>query len=130
MLRELRDSGTSLLLTTHQLNEAEIVSDRIAIIDAGRVIACGALRELVRETLGLEHRMILRLAAPLREPVLDGLCSPDGKRIDATLHDILEQLPEVLRTVRRAGGEIESLEIGVSDLETVFLELTKHRVDE
>jgi ABC-2 type transport system ATP-binding protein len=130
MLRELRDSGTSILLTTHLLSEAEIASDRIAIIDAGRVIACGALRELVRDTLGLEHRMILRLATSLREPVLDGLCSPDGKRIDATLHDILEQLPEVLRTVRRAGGEIESLEIGVPDLETVFLELTKHRVDE
>jgi ABC-2 type transport system ATP-binding protein len=130
MLRELRDSGTSLLLTTHLLNEAEIVSDRIAIIDAGRVIACGALSELVRATLGVEHRMILRLATPLRQPLFDGSCSPDGRRIDATLHDVLEQLPEVLRQVRRAGGKIESLEIGVPGLETVFLELTKSRVDE
>ena len=130
MLRELRDSGTSLLLTTHLLHEAEILSDRIAIIDAGRVIACGSLNELVRETLGVKHRMTLRLVAPLREPVCDGLTSPDGRRMDTGLHDVLEELPEMLRNIQRAGGKIESLEIGVPSLETVFLELTKSGVDE
>lgn len=130
MLHGLRDSGTSLLLTTHLLHEAEIMSDRIAIIDKGRVIACGTLSDLVRETLGDEHRMILRLAAPLREPLLDGARSPDNMRIDATLHDILEQLPPLLQKIRRAEGKIQSLEVGVPDLEAVFRHLTQSRVDE
>jgi ABC-2 type transport system ATP-binding protein len=129
MLHGLRDSGTSLLLTTHLLHEAEIVSDRIAIIDKGRVIACGTLSELVRDTLGREHRLILRLAAPLSEP-FDGVVSPDGMRFDATLHDILEQLPPLLKKMEHAKVKIQSLDIGVPDLEAVFLQLTKAGVDE
>jgi ABC-2 type transport system ATP-binding protein len=130
MLHGLRDSGTSLLLTTHLLHEAEIVSDRIAIIDKGRVIASGTLSELVRDTLGSEHRLIMRLAAPLRAPLIDGVHSPDGMRIDATLHDILEQLPVLLQKIQRADVKIQSLEIGVPDLEAVFFQLTKSAVDE
>jgi ABC-2 type transport system ATP-binding protein len=130
MLHGLRDSGTALLLTTHLLHEAEIMSDRIAIIDKGSVIACGTLSDLVRDTLGGEHRMTLRLAAPLLEPIVDGSRSLGGTRIETTLHDILEQLPPLLQRIQRAGGKIQSLEVGVPDLETVFLKLTKSKVDE
>lgn len=130
MLHGLRDSGTSLLLTTHLLHEAEIMSDRIAIIDKGRVIACGTLDDLVRDTLGSEHRLTLRLAAPLRDSLLNGVKSPDNMRFDATLHDILDELPPLLQKIRRAEGTIRSLEVGVPDLEAVFLLLTKSTVDE
>jgi ABC-2 type transport system ATP-binding protein len=133
MLHALRDSGTSLLLTTHQLHEAETVSDRIAIIDKGAVIACGTLDSLVGDTLGREHRLSLRLAAPLRPGVLDGfeeLHAIDERRIAATLHDTAEQLPRLLQTIQRAGGKVESFEVGAPDLEDVFLHLTKAKVDE
>ena len=126
----MRDSGTSLLLTTHLLHEAEIMSDRIAIIDKGRVIACGTLNDLVRDTLGGEHRLTLHLAAPLRESPLNGVQSPDKMRFDATLHDILDELPPLLQSIRRAEGTIRSLTVGVADLEAVFIRLTKSGVDE
>jgi ABC-2 type transport system ATP-binding protein len=130
MLHGLRDSGTSLLLTTHLLHEAEIMSDRIAIIDKGRVIACGTLNDLVRDTLGGDHQLTLRLAAPLRETPPNGVQSPDKMRFDATLHDILDELPPLLQSIRHAQGTIRSLAVGVPDLEAVFFQLTKSRVDE
>lgn len=130
MLHGLRDAGTSLLLTTHLLHEAEIMSDRIAIIDKGRVIACGTLNDLVRDTPGGDHRLTLRLAAPLRDPLSIGVRSPDNMRFDTTLHDILDELPPLLQKIQRAQATIRSLEVGAPDLEAVFLLLTKSKVDE
>ena len=70
MLEELRDQGTSILLTTHQLDEAEERCDRIVIIDHGRVIAEGTLSELIESTVGLNRRVTLKLTEP--GPAPDG----------------------------------------------------------
>ena len=71
MLDELRDQGTSILLTTHQLDEAEQRSDRIVIIDHGRVIAEGTLPKLIESTVGVNRRVTFKLAAAA--PELEGL---------------------------------------------------------
>jgi ABC-2 type transport system ATP-binding protein len=60
MLGELRDGGASLLLTTHQLDEAERVCERIVIIDHGRAIAAGTLQELIDRTVGRGQQVSLQ----------------------------------------------------------------------
>ena len=52
MLGELRDRGTAILLTTHQLDEAQFRCDRIAIVDNGRVVQTGTFDQLVTQTVG------------------------------------------------------------------------------
>src|SRR5579883_2527147 len=64
MLGELRREGASLLLTTHQLDEAQQVCDRIVVIDHGRVIANGAFEDLVRQTVGPKRSILLRMESP------------------------------------------------------------------
>jgi hypothetical protein len=87
---------------------------------------------LVGDTLGREHRLLLRLAAPLPPGVLDGFggLRATDEAVRATLHDTAEQLPRLLQTIQLAGGKVESFEVGVPDLEAVFFHLTKAKVDE
>src|SRR5262249_50989120 len=61
MLSELRAGGASLLLTTHQLDEAQRLCDRSGIIGQGTVIADGTMEELVQKTIGAERTVILTL---------------------------------------------------------------------
>ena len=78
MLDGLRNDGASLLLTTHQLDEAQKVCDRIVIIDHGRDIAAGTLAELIAQTVGPARRVTLLLDRPPDAARLGG----DGVTID------------------------------------------------
>jgi ABC-2 type transport system ATP-binding protein len=71
VIRKYRDTGRTVLLTTHYMDEAERLCDRVAIVDAGRVMAIGTPQELIA-SLGGEH-------------VVEFACqSPDGQVVDAT----------------------------------------------
>src|SRR5205814_7033334 len=61
MLDKLKQAGASLVLTTHQLDEAEARGDRIVIIDQGKTIAAGTFRELVEQKTGAGRRVTLTL---------------------------------------------------------------------
>jgi ABC-2 type transport system ATP-binding protein len=76
MLRELRAGGSTVLMTTHMLDEAEELADRVAIIHHGRLIALGApadLRRGVADAATGRREVRLDLAAPLDDPHLEGL---------------------------------------------------------
>src|SRR5437763_9973194 len=64
MIEQLHREGTSMIYTTHYMEEAERLCDRIAIIDHGRVIAAGAKEELVRNTFGSRSQVLARFAEP------------------------------------------------------------------
>jgi len=129
MLDELRDHGTSILLTTHQLDEAERRCDRIVIIDHGRVVAAGTLSELIERTVGSKRRVTLRLAAPGPRP--EGFrAGADPRELVAEVGDVALELPALLDRVREAGGEVSAVEARAPPLHSVFIHLTGRELRE
>jgi ABC-2 type transport system ATP-binding protein len=129
MLEELCDDGASILLTTHQLDEAEERSDRIVIIDHGRVIADGTLDELIEATVGLNRRVSFKLAEPA--PGLAGFGqNGDPRELVTEVRDVALELPELLARIREAGAEIRDVEVRAPSLHSVFIHLTGHELRE
>jgi ABC-2 type transport system ATP-binding protein len=130
MLDGLRRDGASLLLTTHQLDEAQARCDRIVIVDHGRVIAAGTLAELVAHTTGEQRRVLLRLDRAPAAP-LPGLESDDhGTRLRGTVGDLASGLPALIRQVEEAGCRVEDVEVHRPSLHSVFLHLTGRELRE
>ena len=144
MLDELRDTGTSILLTTHHLDEAEERSDRIVILDKGSVVANGTIKELVRESVGASRLVRLRIDRPLTEPLrvrspkvdnahpsVDkfGLLGEAGDLQVATrIDDVSLHLPRLIDTVRRNGYRVDDVEVQAPSLHHVFLHLTGYEL--
>jgi ABC-2 type transport system ATP-binding protein len=124
MLDELSDLGTSIVLTTHHLDEAQQRSERIVIVDHGRVIADGNLQQLVDQTVGSERRVTFQVIKPL--PILPAGLAWDAsqKRYACSVSSLAEELPEWISRVEQAGGTIEDLEVHTPNLHDVFLHLT------
>ncbi len=129
-VKEFARSGMSILYTTHYMEEAERVCDRVGIIDRGRLIAEGTSRELVSQ-LGERDRIDLvaagnadRLAAACRAVagVEDAAAADDRVHLVAT--DGRRVLPSVLEAAEAAGVAVNSVEVAEADLEAVFLHLT------
>ena len=127
LISELQDERVTIVLTTHLLDEAEALADRVAIIDHGRLIAAGTLAELTaheRATVSFSARPGLdsaSLAAVLRAGVVE---QPIGRyHVDAENDP---QLLVALTTWMAERGErISELRAGRSSLEEVFLRLTE-----
>ncbi|MCZ6726088.1 MAG: ABC transporter ATP-binding protein [Acidobacteria bacterium] len=127
MLGELRDAGAALLLTTHQLDEAQKVADHIVIIDHGLDIANGDFQQLVRDTIGPGRRVTLQLAEPVAPPA--GL-TLEGSCLRGTVSDVAGELPALLQRVAGAGGRIIDVEIDAPSLQAVFIHLTGRELRE
>jgi ABC-2 type transport system ATP-binding protein len=123
MLASLRSRGAAMLLTTHQLEEAEERCDRVAILDHGVVIAAGTPAELVERTVGGERRVRITLDAPLdRLPGFD--VTLEGSRLEASVKDLGTELPALLAGIARAGRRVEDLDVTRHGLQAAFLHLT------
>jgi len=130
LIESLKSAGRSILLTTHYMEEAERLCDRVAIVDHGKRIALGTPRELVAD-LKAEH--VLEFAVtdgvnvdegPLRK--IEGVCS--ASRQDGTYRLQVEQLhlamPALLGELRRQGAQLAELRTHSATLEDVFVSLT------
>jgi ABC-2 type transport system ATP-binding protein len=127
---DLRQGGMSILYTTHYMEEAERLCDRIAVIDEGRILAEGTRQELV-STVGQMDRVNLAATGSLAEATeaLKGIARvEDVTSADGTI-EIMAQgartlLPEIIGVATAAGAEVTSVEVTEPDLEAVFLHLT------
>ena len=132
VLADLRSTGVSLLLTTHHLEEAEARCSRTVIIDRGKVIASGTLRELVDRTVGRDRLVTLRVDAPLATPMGDGVetDSEDGRIMRARLSDVALELPPLLERIRSSGRSVDDVEVRGPSLQAVFIHLTGRELRE
>ncbi len=130
MLAQLRGEGASLLLTTHQLDEAERVCQRIVIIDHGRAIAAGTLQELIDQTIGRRRQVVLTLGAQSGR----ARASPRFQITDGTarcaVDDVARELPALLAEIGAAGYTVLDLRIEAPSLHAVFLHLTGRELRE
>jgi ABC-2 type transport system ATP-binding protein len=128
-VRKLRARGTTILYTTHYLEEAEDLCDRIAIMDEGQVIACGTLAELLSHSRATEV-IELRLLAPpdTVAPVaaIEGVQKVEtvGNEIRIFTTRAQHALPRVYRALSGLGHGILRTRVTPVTLDDVFLELT------
>ncbi|RSM97683.1 export ABC transporter ATP-binding protein [Nonomuraea sp. WAC 01424] len=124
----LAGEGVGVLYTTHYMEEAERLCDRIGIIDLGRIRAEGTRRELVglvgeldRITLTADGVQALPALAAL--PEVREAAGRDG-RVELTVDDARRSLPKILLAAADAGLAVRAVEVAEPDLESVFLHLT------
>ncbi|MEW2608987.1 ATP-binding cassette domain-containing protein [Streptomyces sp. NPDC047880] len=136
-VRSLVGGGTTVLLTTQYLEEADQLADRICVVDAGRVVAEGTADELKARTGGDRIDVVLRNAGELGAAVallpLNGISvDADRRLLSAPVTDRMEALSGVVRALRDAGIEAEDVALRRPTLDEVFLHLTgdDHRVKE
>jgi ABC-2 type transport system ATP-binding protein len=134
MIGELRAEGVSILYTTHYMEEAERLCDRIAIIDHGRIIAEGTRDALVRSTLGRSRTLSVVSDRPLPESLRRRLAErgatmrPDGASVP--VDEPAREVPEILELFSREGAPVADLQLKAASLESVFLHLTGRELRE
>jgi ABC-2 type transport system ATP-binding protein len=137
-VRILVAGGTTVLLTTQYLDEADQLADWISVIDTGRVIADGTPDQLKSKLGGDRIDVVVRSADELaaaadlvgRVTGARAEIEPDSRRISAPVRDRVTALTEVVRALDGAGITAEDIALRRPTLDEVFLHLTGHRTEE
>ncbi len=121
LIERVRQRGTTVVLTTHYMEEAERLCDRIAIIDRGRLIAEGNPLDLVRAHFPSRLIRLPEPSWPAGEPLPAGAVARDGEIEIQT-----ETVPPMLAELERRGADLSGLRVAMPNLEDLFLKLTGH----
>ncbi|GAB5402469.1 MAG: ABC transporter ATP-binding protein [Aureliella sp.] len=130
MLEELLDGGTSILLTTHHLDEAQHRCDRIAIIDKGQIVDCGTFEDLVDRTVGDRQQVFVRFSQPAREVPAPLQLGDGGFEAWGTIGDVTRELPRLLGRINMQKAQVDSVSLVKPTLHSVFLHLTGRELRE
>jgi ABC-2 type transport system ATP-binding protein len=134
IIEELKREKKTVLLTTHYIEEAERLCDRVAIVDQGRVIAMGTPRDLKHASAG-KTRIEVRLAKPAADGALAHLDGVTDSRVFDGAYVMHSSRPPqtivaLVKQLEAEGNELQSLEMFSPSLEDAFIELTGRRLRE
>jgi len=130
LIQELRADNRTILMTTHYIEEAERLCDRVAVIDAGQIIALGRPRDL-QEKSANQSAIEIRLNQPLRDSALPSwpesvrsIVSDDRQGITVYSKRPARTLVEIVKWIDSQGFELDDIHLNRPTLEDVFIELT------
>jgi len=130
-LQDLHSRGKTILLTTHYIEEAELLCENVAIIDNGKILKMGAPKELTRELGEAGITVVLENLNGLNKKDLENYkYTSDKNRLHFSVKDPDEELPKIIRVLSNAGLHIQKIESNKSSLEDVFLNLTGKGINE
>ncbi len=136
LIEELRREKRTILLTTHYIEEAEKLCDRVAIVDEGRIVAIGSPRELQDKNLGQSSIEIL-CGKPLQSAdfpawphAVKTTLGEDQRTLTVTSTHPARTLVDLVKWIDQQGIELEDIHLRRPTLEDVFLELTGKRLRE
>jgi ABC-2 type transport system ATP-binding protein len=136
LLADLKSEKRTILMTTHYIEEAERLCDRVAIVDAGKVIAIGTPRELKDRSAGRSTIEIVcgasmsGLALPEWPEATQTKISDDGLRLLVTSNKPARTLVEIVKWVDALSLSLEDVHLARPTLEDVFIELTGKKLRE
>tara|TARA_Y100000385_G_scaffold252889_1_gene276647 strand:- start:680 stop:1603 length:924 start_codon:yes stop_codon:yes gene_type:complete len=131
LIEALGDDGVTVLLTTHYLDEAEHLADRVGMLASGKMIAEGTPAQLIEKISGtvvsfmLPHSIETADAISTFGPVLGGDVRLSGRLVETTVDRATEVVHRVTGWAIDNGVELESLRVARASLEDVFLQLTE-----
>lgn len=138
LVRNIKEGGTTVVLTTHYMEEAETICDRVAIMDRGKVRALDSPLRLV-QTLDSAYHIRLTIAGALDETRLRSLPGAAGLTVartngelqyDLEIHDPAAGLADLSEMLEGLDVKVEDLRIEPSTLEDVFISLTGRELAE
>ncbi|WP_324611427.1 ATP-binding cassette domain-containing protein [Streptomyces sp. NRRL F-5755] len=136
-VRSLVEGGTTVLLTTQYLEEADQLADRISVVDGGRIIADGTSDELKAKVGGDRIDVVLHDPADLERAaaIVGAVAGPaatdaDARRVSAPVTDRMAALTETVRALASAGIEARDIALRRPTLDEVFLHLTQRPATE
>jgi ABC-2 type transport system ATP-binding protein len=126
MIEQLHAEGMSIIYTTHYMEEAERLCDRIAIVDHGRVIAQGTKEELIQNAFASHSEVVMRIAGG-DDQIAAWVQQRSGQYVDEAARFTVDHPTEItglLDAVADSGLELVDVSLRRPNLESVFLHLT------
>lgn len=132
LIGELQRDGKTVIVTTHYMEEAEVLCDRVAIMDRGQIMAMDTPKQLIRD-LPFDNTVECSFTADVEAPVLGALPAVhDLKREDGAFFlftdDVAATLAGLMEVRDAAGDRVKGLHVGTATLEDVFIALTGRRL--
>ncbi|MGA4957319.1 ABC transporter ATP-binding protein [Streptomyces lavendulocolor] len=125
LVRGLRDAGTTVLLTTHYLEEAEALADRLAIMHRGRIVTAGTPAE-VTAARPSRIRFVLPEGVPAARLPLSLRAAATGRHVEIRTHTLQDSLADLLLWAREQDVRLEGLDARSASLEEAFLEIAQN----
>lgn len=129
-IKRLHREGHTIVLTTHYLEEAQNLCERIAIINHGELVALDDKEVLLRKVSGARCKLTVSLREPLSAlpaSLVGKLLSQDGPRLELQIEKGNDSIMDVLDSLRDAGALVVDLQTEEADLEDVFVELMRRK---